>query len=115
MNQAGSGAAGTGSVRCAQRAVPVNRRVIDSPLSTHQSRTNSKRPARECRESHADRASDPLHRPRDRQHRGKAIGELLALMRWLVIVVILYAAASMLRSARAPTQELAQHGIELPR
>jgi uncharacterized membrane protein YfcA len=45
----------------------------------------------------------------------RTIGEHLALMRWLVIVVILYAAASMLRSARAPTQELAQHGIELPR
>jgi uncharacterized membrane protein YfcA len=32
----------------------------------------------------------------------KTIGEHLALMRWLVIVVILYAALSMLRSARAP-------------
>jgi len=31
----------------------------------------------------------------------KTIGEHLALMRWLVIVVILYAAVSMLRSARA--------------
>jgi uncharacterized membrane protein YfcA len=31
----------------------------------------------------------------------KAIGEHLALMRWLVIVVILYAAVSMLRSAHA--------------
>jgi uncharacterized membrane protein YfcA len=37
----------------------------------------------------------------------KTIGEHLALMRWLVIVVILYAAASMLRSARAPAHELA--------
>jgi len=36
-------------------------------------------------------------------------------MRWLVIVVILYAAVSMLRSARAPMVELAQPGIELPR
>ena len=32
----------------------------------------------------------------------KTIGEHLALMRWLVIVVILYAAVSMLRSAHAP-------------
>jgi hypothetical protein len=45
----------------------------------------------------------------------KTIGEHLALMRWLVIVVILYAAVSMLRSARAPMVELAQAGIELPR
>jgi hypothetical protein len=36
-------------------------------------------------------------------------------MRWLVIVVILYAAVSMLRSARAPTPELSQAAIELPR
>ena len=36
-------------------------------------------------------------------------------MRWLVIVVILYAAVSMLRSARAPTAELAGAGIELHR
>jgi hypothetical protein len=45
----------------------------------------------------------------------KTIGEHLALMRWLVIVVILYAAASMLRSARAPLQELAGAGAELNR
>jgi uncharacterized membrane protein YfcA len=45
----------------------------------------------------------------------RRIGEHLALMRWLVIVVILYAALSMLRSARAPAEELAQDGIELPR
>ena len=32
----------------------------------------------------------------------KSIGEHLAVMRWLVIVVILYAAVSMLRSAHAP-------------
>lgn len=43
----------------------------------------------------------------------KTIGEHLALMRWLVIVVIAYAAVSMLRSARAPTPELAGAGAEL--
>lgn len=45
----------------------------------------------------------------------KTIGEHLALMRWVVIVVILYAALSMLRSARAPVAELAGAGIEVPR
>jgi len=45
----------------------------------------------------------------------RTIGEHLTLMRWLVIVVILYAAVSMLRSARAPTAELAGAGIELHR
>ena len=45
----------------------------------------------------------------------KSIGEHLALMRWLVIVVILYAAVSMLRSARAPGPELAGAGVELNR
>jgi len=45
----------------------------------------------------------------------KTIGGHLALMRWLVIVVILYAAVSMLRSARAPTQELVGAGVELNR
>jgi uncharacterized membrane protein YfcA len=43
----------------------------------------------------------------------KTIGEHLALMRWLVIAVILYAALSMLRSARVPAAELAQAEIEL--
>jgi uncharacterized membrane protein YfcA len=45
----------------------------------------------------------------------KTIGEHLALMRWLVIVVILYAAVSMLRSARAPAAELPGAEIELHR
>ena len=45
----------------------------------------------------------------------KTIGEHLALMRWLVIVVILYAAVSMLRSARTPVPEPAGAGIELHR
>jgi len=39
------------------------------------------------------------------------IGEHLALMRWLVILVILYAAGSMLRSARA---QLPQSALILP-
>jgi uncharacterized membrane protein YfcA len=42
----------------------------------------------------------------------RTIGEHLAVMRWLVIVVILYAALSMLRSARAPVQELGVVGVE---
>jgi len=41
----------------------------------------------------------------------KSIGEHLALMRWLVILVILYAAWSMLRSARA---QLPQSALILP-
>jgi uncharacterized membrane protein YfcA len=45
----------------------------------------------------------------------KTLGDHLALMRWLVIVVIVYAAVSMLRSARAPTQDLARVGAELHR
>ena len=45
----------------------------------------------------------------------KTIGEHLALMRWLVIVVILYAAVSMLRSARAPATGLDGVGAELHR
>jgi uncharacterized membrane protein YfcA len=45
----------------------------------------------------------------------KTIGEHLALMRWLVIVVILYAAVSMLRSARASAPELDGVGAELHR
>jgi hypothetical protein len=45
----------------------------------------------------------------------KTIGEHLALMRWVVIVVILYAALSLLRSGRAPVAELAGAGIEVPR
>jgi len=43
------------------------------------------------------------------------IGEHLALMRWVVIVVILYAAVSMLRSARAPGAEFPGAGVELRR
>jgi hypothetical protein len=39
----------------------------------------------------------------------------LALMRWLVIIVILYAAVSMLRSARAPVAELPGAGVKLQR
>ena len=45
----------------------------------------------------------------------KTIGEHLTLMRWLVIVVILYAAVSMLRSARTPALGLAGAGIEAHR
>jgi uncharacterized membrane protein YfcA len=45
----------------------------------------------------------------------KRIGDHLALMRWLVIVVILYAAVSMLRSARAPSAAPADAGIEAQR
>jgi hypothetical protein len=41
----------------------------------------------------------------------KSIGEHLALMRWLVILVILYAAWSMLRFARA---QLPQSALILP-
>ncbi len=42
----------------------------------------------------------------------KQIGEHLALMRWLVIVVIIYAAVSMLRSARASVPESPDVEIE---
>ncbi len=42
----------------------------------------------------------------------KQIGEHLALMRWLVIVVIIYAAVSMLRSARASDPESPEVEIE---
>jgi uncharacterized membrane protein YfcA len=41
------------------------------------------------------------------------IAEHLTLMRWLVIVVIIYAAVSMLRSARAPIPESPDAKIEL--
>jgi uncharacterized membrane protein YfcA len=41
------------------------------------------------------------------------IAEHLTLMRWLVIVVIIYAAVSMLRSAQAPIPESPDAKIEL--
>lgn len=43
----------------------------------------------------------------------KLIGEHLTLMRWLVIVVISYAAVSMLRSAQAPVPASSHAEIEL--
>jgi uncharacterized membrane protein YfcA len=44
----------------------------------------------------------------------KLIGEHLTLMRWLVIVVIIYAAVSMLRSARSSVPESPDTEIESP-
>lgn len=40
-------------------------------------------------------------------------GGHLALIRWLVVIVILYAGASLLRSARAPMDEALEAEIEL--
>jgi len=44
----------------------------------------------------------------------KRIGEHLTLMRWLVIVVIIYAALSMLRSALMPAEQLKRGEMEFP-